>query len=111
VVTSIETAPLDPGFVVLYIAGKPDKEKIAIREFEKQVEKLHREPPTQEELERARNYLLGVRDIAREKFATVRRSLSAGELFHHDPLFSYRYDRMLSEVTPETIRELARQLL
>ncbi len=62
-VTTIDTYPVNTGFLALYIGCSPEKEMEALEEFQRVVHDVQHNGVTAEELARAKTYLEGVLDI------------------------------------------------
>jgi zinc protease len=62
-VTTVDTYPINTGFLALYIGCSPEKEVEALDEFQRVVRDVQHHGVTDEELARAKIYLEGVLDI------------------------------------------------
>lgn len=62
-VTTVDTYPVNTGFLALYIGCSPEKEVEALDEFQRVVCDVQNNGVTEEELTRAKTYLEGVLDI------------------------------------------------
>ncbi len=62
-VTTVDTYPVNTGFIALYIGCSPEKEVEALDEFQRVVRDVQHNGVTDEELARAKTYLEGVLDI------------------------------------------------
>ncbi|PON14438.1 hypothetical protein C2W62_29065 [Candidatus Entotheonella serta] len=62
-VTTIDTYPVNTGFLALYIGCSPEKEMEALEEFQRVIHDVQHNGVTAEELARAKTYLEGVLDI------------------------------------------------
>jgi zinc protease len=110
-VGSIDAYPLDPGYIVLYIGTAPEKEKIAISEFQRVISEIQAKGVTEEEVERAKRYILGVTEIGLQSTWNRTGVYASGERIFG----SYkRYEEDLqgiSRVTPSMVQEVTKKYL
>ena len=106
-----DSAGKQPGTFVGYIGTFPDKFVWVRDGFLKEIARLRDEPPTQQEVDDVKQYLLGSRAF---RFATM--SKVAGELLEVERYglgFDYleTYRKAVEAVTPEQVREVAKKHL
>jgi zinc protease len=63
-VTSVTAEGLDPGYFAVYMGTAPEKVPEARAAIVRELELLRAEPPGPAEMERARRYLVGTREIS-----------------------------------------------
>ena len=110
-VTSIQVTPQDPGFFAFYIAGQPDKEAIALSEFEAQRKRLTDENIPVAELNAAKTYLMGSRDIARERLDTTVSLMLQSVRTTGNPADFEKYAEHINAVSAADIQRVARRVL
>ncbi len=97
------------GAIVAYIATSPDKEEAARAGLLAEFAKLRNEDVTAEELERAKNYLIGSHAIARQSGASVLGEIVDAWLLGEGLSELDSYERAVRAVTTADISALARE--
>jgi zinc protease len=110
-VTSLLWQSKNTGFLGLYIGTKPDKVDQSLAGFRKVLTELSTTLLPEAELERARNILVG--DYYQEHQSLISRSREAASLLARgfDRAFDQDIIERAKKVTPQEIRDLARQYL
>jgi len=96
------------GMFLSYIATSPEKEETARRGLLAQFERLRAEPVTDEELNRARTYMIGTHAIRQESGAAILGDMLDAWMFGRGLRELAEHDAMISAVTAGDIQELAR---
>ncbi|PIQ82108.1 MAG: hypothetical protein COV76_05450 [Candidatus Omnitrophica bacterium CG11_big_fil_rev_8_21_14_0_20_64_10] len=101
---------IEPGAFVLYAVTEPDKIEPVREVLLDQAQRLIREPVSEQELQEARQGLLGAQRIARQTQGGEMGQMTLDELFGLGYDHSKAYEGALSRVTPAQIQALARRL-
>ncbi len=109
-VSAFSVEGIDPGYVGVYIGTSPEKLQEAIAGIEEQLERVTREELGQEELERARRYLLGTHAIGLQKKSARAALIAYDSLYGLGPANYLDYEAHLAEVTGASIKRVAREL-
>ncbi|MHC4913882.1 MAG: M16 family metallopeptidase [Planctomycetota bacterium] len=72
---------LDPGGVVFYIATKPSQVETSLDAFWREIRKIRSEPVSDEEINRARNSMLGAQVRRRQRISSIAQGLAYKELY------------------------------
>ncbi len=80
-VTSFYTPGLEPGFLGVYIGTAPEKEQEAIQGMKEQLKLMLEEGVTDEEIERAQNYLVGAFEISLQENSAQAAKIAFDELY------------------------------
>ncbi len=100
-VTSMSQEGIDPGYFSVYIATEPRKVPTAIEGILRELKKITEELVTQEELDRAQQYMVGAYEIDLQRNSTVATQLAFNE--------AYGIDRREWMLLPEKILKVTRQ--
>jgi zinc protease len=98
------------GFGV-YMAVGPGKEKQALAGLERNLERVRREEPSQEELERAKAYLLGSQAIDQQKYGAQAMDMAMNELLGLGFDYSLHYPKAMQAVTAAQVKATAQKVL
>jgi zinc protease len=102
---------LDPGFIGVYMGTHPDKLETAIESVLRELKKVKEEGLTEEEVARAKKYLIGNFEIGLQTNAAQANQMSLDELyglgFDHDQ----RYPREIEKVTKQDVDRVAKRYL
>lgn len=110
-VSAVNVEGIAPGLFAVYIATAPEKLAEAERSIFDELERLLDEPPTAEELERARRYLIGNFAIDQQR-ASVRAShVALDGLYGLGPDFDRRYAERVRAVTRDDLLRVARRIV
>lgn len=102
---------LDPGAFILYAVVSPDHLEATRQALLDEVRRLRDELVPAEELERAKQGLLGSRRIARQTQSNWAAQTGLNELYGLGYDYDRKYDARLREVDSQAVRETARRLL
>jgi zinc protease len=111
VVTAFAQDGVDPGLFGVYIASAPEKLEQARAGLRSQLQRLLDEPIAPEELERARNYLIGSHAVSLQEFSTQAALLSLDELYGLGADYHFDYARRIEAVTLEDVQRVARRVI
>jgi len=110
-VTSFYTPGLEPGFLGVYIGTAPQKEEEAIQGIKEQLELLLKEGVTDEEIERAQNYLVGSFEIGLQQNSSQAAKITFDELYGIGWEEYNAYPQKIYAVTKEEVIEAARRYI
>ncbi len=109
--TSIFTPGLDYGSFVLYIACSPEKKEKALKGLWREVYRLMSEPISQEEIDRAKKWLIGRHEIGLQTNSSQAMDMALNELYGLGYNFDIKYVQAISKVTPKMCLDTARKYL
>ncbi|MBI4354016.1 MAG: insulinase family protein [Candidatus Omnitrophica bacterium] len=97
----------DRGYVVVYAATKPEERERVLKTMEEQLQAVSRLTPTDEELDQAKRYLIGLHRMSLQAVTGLARRAALDELYGvgYDAWASY--EERINTVTREMIREAA----
>jgi zinc protease len=101
---------LGGGFGV-YMGVGPDKRQAALGGLAEHLERLRSQPPSGEELERAKQYLVGVRAIDLQAYGSLASTMALNHLLGLGYDYHRRYPEKLRQVTAEEVRRTAARIL
>ena len=108
-VTSFLNFGVDYGFIAAYIASSPEKEKKAQKGLWRELYRIQEELPSKEEVERAKNWLIGRYQISLQTPGAKAMDMAINELLGLGFDFSERYPALIKGVTPEMIVDVAKR--
>jgi zinc protease len=100
---------LDPGFIGVYMGTHPDKLETAIKGVLRELERVKEEGLTEEEVERAKKYIIGNFEIGLQTTGAQANQISLDELYglgldHHQ-----RYPQEIQKVSREDVQRVTKQ--
>jgi zinc protease len=110
-VTALNREALDPGLFAIYLAAKPDKRQIAIDAIRKQVQRIREEDVSEEEIERAKNFLIGTYEVGLQTNAAQAAAMTFDELYGLGYAEYLDYPKRIKEVTASKVRRAAERFL
>jgi zinc protease len=110
-VTSFSQAGLDPGYFGTYIATAPENLDRAIAGLKEELERISRERILPEELERARQYIVGHYEIAHQTHAAQAMTMGLDERYGMGFDFGQRYLQGILAVSEEEVQRVAQKYL
>ncbi len=110
-VTTVDTYPVNTGFLALYIGCSPEKEVEALDEFQRVVRDVQHHGVTDEELARAKTYLEGVLDIGLQGTSQRTAVYGLGTLQMGKWNAYQSYLKALQNVTREDVQRAAQTYL
>lgn len=111
VVTAIDSYPTSTGYFAFYIACAPDKEAIAIQEFERVMREIKTVGVSSEELTRAQRYLLGSVDIQLQSTMARATAFSSSLLLRGRWDGHREYVEAISRVSLDDVKRVANAYL
>jgi len=102
---------VDPGAFIFYVGTVRDKLKLAQRELLAEIRRLQEELISEEELERAKESLIGSRWIEWQRGVNMAAEVAADELLGVGYTEVYEFERKVRQVSREDIRRVARKYL
>ncbi len=110
-VGSYNLESIDPGYFAVYIGTSPDKLDAARNAIREQLEAALAAPPSDEEIRRARRYLIGSHAIGLQKNDSVASSLLFDEMYELGYDSYTRYSDDIAAVTAEDVWRLAKRII
>lgn len=102
---------LDPGFIGVYMGTHPRKLETAIEAVLRELKKVKEEGLTEEEMERAKKYLIGNFEIGLQTNEAQANQVSLDELYGLGFDHYQKYPREIERVTKEDVGRVARKYL
>jgi zinc protease len=94
---------LDPGFIGVYMGTHPDKLDTAIQAVLRELKKVQEEGLTQDEVDRAKRYLIGNFEIGLQTNASQASTMSLDELYGMGYDHYQKYPEEIQKVTKEDV--------
>ncbi|HEY0839205.1 MAG TPA: pitrilysin family protein, partial [Vulgatibacter sp.] len=110
-VTAFNLEGIDPGYFGVYMGTSPEKLQDAEAGIREELEKVTREPISEEELLRARRYLVGSHAIGLQKNSARAATFALDECYGMGADHYARYAERIESVTREQILEAARETI
>lgn len=110
-VTFMAGPGLEHGFAAFYIACSPEKANDATKAFWREIYHLLEAPISQQELERAKTWLIGDHEIDLQTNAAQALDIAINELYGLGFNFSEQYLKNIKEVTKEDVQRIAKKYL
>ncbi|MEJ5375196.1 MAG: pitrilysin family protein [bacterium] len=110
-VTSFSQVGLDPGYFGTYIATAPQNLERALEGLRKELQEVTRQEISPEELQRAKNNIVGTYEISQQTNAARAMSMALDERYGLGHDFGEKYPRLIQEVTAQQVLEAARNYL
>lgn len=105
------SAGLQPGTFTAYIGTSPEHRQRAIDGFLAEIDRIRREPPTEQELQDVKQYLTGSFVFALERNSNLASYAVRAKRFGLGFDFIHRYPELVRSVTVEQVREAAERHL
>ena len=109
-VTPFSLIGKEGGFFAIYIACQPDKGQLAIDMMKSEVQKLCTHLVSEDELERAKKYLIGHHNIALQKNSSLSSAIFFREIYNIPYKEVFNYADHINTVTAKQILDLAQEL-
>ncbi len=100
---------LDPGYIGVYMGTHPDKLEKAIEGVLRELKKVKEEGLTEEEVERAKRYLIGNFEIDLQTNGAQANQMSLDELYGSGFDFYQRYPQEIQNVSREDVHRVAKK--
>ncbi|MBF0104727.1 MAG: insulinase family protein [Deltaproteobacteria bacterium] len=110
-VSSTMIQGMETGFFGAYIATEPAKVKTAIDAMIKELKKISTTPISAEELQRAKNYIIGNHEIDHQKNGAIAMQLALNELYGKGLEEFFDFQKDISSVTREDILKTAQKYI
>ncbi len=110
-VTAINRAAVNPGIFALYMATSPKKRKQAIDGMLEQIKGIREERIPEEELERAKNYLIGTYEVGIQTNAAQAAAMAFDERYGMGYDEYLKYPERIKAVTAGRVRKAAKKYL
>jgi zinc protease len=101
----------DPGLFGISAVMDPEKEDLAIRAIQKEVDSWSEKPFTREELEKAKRGMLVGELSGLQTMSGQASSYASGEFYAGNPLYGETYLATLEKITSKDLQEVARRYL
>jgi len=111
VVTSFVWEGIDPGYIAFYIGCAPSKVEKAINGIKREIQKITEEKVSSEELERARNYILGNFSIRHQTNEFWASDMAFNERYGLGYDYSKAYLDEILQVSLEDVQRVAKRYL
>ncbi len=102
---------LDPGYLGVYLATSPNKGEHALQGMKQILQEVRQKGITQEELDRAKGYLIGTYEIGLQGPLTMAFTIALDERYGLGGDFYRRYARQIEQVTTEDVLRAARKYI
>ena len=110
-VTALNRQGLDPGLFAIYMATSPDKREAAIDGIREQIERIRKKGIAKEEIERAKNYLIGTHAVAIQTNAAQAAAMAFNERYGLGYGEYLEYPRHIEKVTSKKVRKAVEKYL
>jgi len=100
---------LDPGFIGVYMGTHPNKLETAIETVLRELKKVREEGVTEEEVDRAKKYLIGNFEIGLQSHGAQTNQMSLDELYGFGFDHYQKYPQEIQKVTQEDVNRVAKQ--
>jgi len=110
-VTSFLRPGLDPGAFGVYMATSPEKFSEAVEGIKRELRRLTQEKVTQEELSRAKRYLIGTHEIGLQTNSDQAFDLAHNERYGLGYNFGERYVKGIEAVSAEDVLKIAQKYI
>lgn len=109
-VSPVRLDGLDGGYFGAYIGCSPEKSKKAYDLMKVEFNKLCNELVSEDELMRAKRYLIGRHDIDLQKISSIASAILYNEIYGIDHREVFRVVELYSPITAQDIRDLAKEI-
>ncbi len=110
-VTSFAGFGIDIGSIACYIACAPEKKREAQKGLWSEIYRIQQELPRKEELQRAKNWLIGRYQISLQTPSAKAMDMAMNELYGLGYDFSQKYPDLIKKVTARQVQEVAKKYL
>jgi len=110
-VTSTMISGMETGLFATYIGTEPSKVNIAIEEMLIELERIQTIPVSTDELERAKNYIIGNHEIDNQKNSSMAMQFALNEIFGMGLEEFYDYENKIARITQDDILRVAKKYI
>ena len=110
-VTSFSVEGVDPGYFAVYIGCGPGKTQESLDGIRRELDRIRQEPPTPQELDRARTHLIGTHAISLQRNSARAAVYGFDECYGLGADASSKYAEQVAAVSFEDVLRSARQIL
>ncbi len=110
-VTAFEMPGVDPGSFGVYIASAPDKLESSISGLRRELQRVFDEPASDDEIRRAKSYLIGTQAVSLQPYAMQASLLSLDELYGLGATWHLDYAKRVEAVTPADLKRVAERVI
>jgi zinc protease len=110
-VSSIHHEGIDPGYFAVYIGTEPGKIEVAKKGIIEQLQAMVREAPTDEELQRSKQYLVGSFEIELQRNGALASTHTFNQLYGLGPDEVEKYPKRIMAITAEDVLKVARKYI
>lgn len=110
-VSSMTAEGIDPGYFAVYIGTSPEKVDQALASIEEELGKLRETKVRREELERAKEYLIGSHEIGLQRNGARAAVMALDELYGLGAQHYQRYAQDIAAVTEEDVLRVAQKVI
>lgn len=110
-VNSTVQSGLEPGYFAVYIGTDPAKTETATNGIKKELEMIRKDMVTEEELDRAKQYMVGTYELDQQKNKALASSYAFDELYGLGIAEVERYPQKILKVTRKDILDVARKYI
>ncbi len=100
---------LAPGSFVSYMVTRPEEGERAMQGLLSHFARLRDTPPSEEEVERTKQYMIGTHDLGLQRNSAIAAAAFFGDLYGIGWNSYMRYRKALESVTPDDIKRVARK--
>ncbi len=110
-VSSMTVEGTDPGYFAVYMATSPEKVSQAIDGIRAQLQRLCDQTVSDDELSRAREYLIGTHEIGLQRTSARTSTIALNSSYGLGPLHHLDYAKEISAITPADLLTTARAII
>ncbi len=110
-VTALSVEGVDPGIFGVYIASAPEKQEQSLEGMQNELRKILDGPISEEELARARAYLMGSQAVSLQSYGSQAALLSLDTLYGLGPTHHLDYAARIEAVKLEDVKRVAGRLI
>ena len=110
-VTAFDLEGIDPGVWGVYIAGEPAKLAEMTSGIERELRQIVDGPISDEELARAKAYLIGSQAVSLQRFGTQASLLSLDDLYGLGATYHLKYDDRIAAISVDDVRRVAKRVI
>jgi zinc protease len=109
-VSPLRMEGMETGYFGAYIGCSPEKSETAVKMMEVEFQKLMEKPVAEEELQRAKNYLVGGHDIGLQKNSSIASSMAFNEIYGLPCSEIFQFSKHILPITPQDVQRVSRKI-